>query len=189
MRTRPRARCAGSKPASHPSGTPRLPSIGLLDAGEPADSPAVRARRRLAARRRGHGGRRLGGAPAGPGARWLGFRVRQRPVPGHRRHRRGRARAAPGGPPRPRSACAPRSIAPGPGLSACSPRTAAGAPSTPTTRANWPTSCRSVTSGRSIDPPSADVTAHVVEFLARGRARRRRGLPRRSGVAAAPPGG
>ena len=85
------------------------------------------------------------------GARRVGVRVRQRRLPRHRRHRRGRARAAPrrAGLRTPARAVAPRSTAASAGRPACSRATAAGARSTPTTPASWPTSCRSATSARS----------------------------------------
>ena len=52
------------------------------------------------------------------------------------------------------------------GWSACSPRTAAGARSTPTTPARLAYKLPFCDFGAVIDPPSADVTAHVVEAMA-----------------------
>ncbi len=73
-----------------------LALIALLDAGVPASDPAVRRGTRLAARGGDQGRGRLVGAPAPARPGRLGVRVRQRPLPGRRRHGRGRARAAPG---------------------------------------------------------------------------------------------
>ena len=75
-----------------------LAVVALLDAGvDPDDPTVVRAADWLLARG-DQRARRLGGAPAGAGPRRLGVRVRQRRLPRHRRHRRGRPRAAPGRP-------------------------------------------------------------------------------------------
>ena len=122
---------------------------------------------------------RLVGAPAAARAGRLGVRVRQRQLPRHRRHRRGRPRAA------------PRRATPSPtGCEAAVDRgvaldarhavaaTAAGARSTPTTPARCPTQLPFCDFGEVIDPPSRR------RHRARGRDARRRGPSRRS----APPG-
>ena len=144
--------------------------LALADAGVAPDDPAlVRAADWLLGEEI-RGARRLVGAPAAPRARRLGVRVRQRQLPRRRRHQRGRARPAPRRPSRP-GAVPPPSTAGWPGRSACSAATAAGRRSTWTTPA---TSCRRLPFcdfGEVIDPPSADVTAHMVEMLGRlGRA-------------------
>ena len=105
----------------------------------------------------------------------LGVRVRQRRLSRHRRHRRGRARAAPdrvAGP-------APEATAPGGANAGC-----AGSTGMQSRDGGWgafdaDNTSRLVTKlpfcdfGAVIDPPSADVTAHVVEALAaEGRAAR-----------------
>ena len=74
----------------------------------------------------------------------MGLRVRERPLPGRRRHRGRRARAA-----RAATAATTPSTAAWPGRPACSRAAAAGAPSTSTTRRSGSTSCRSATSARS----------------------------------------
>ena len=80
------------------------------------------------------------------------------------------------------------STGPSPGSRGCSAATAAGRPSTSTTPGR---SCRELPFcdfGELIDPPSADVTAHVVEMLARLGSVERGGRPRRR-LAPAGPGG
>ena len=64
------------------------------------------------------------------------------------------------------------------GWPGCSRPTAAGARSTPTTTPNGSTRSRSATSARLPTRPRADVTAHVVELLARGEGPRRSRSPR-----------
>ena len=139
-------------------------------------APTIRALargRRVAARRGGDGQGRLGGAPARPRARRLGVRVRERPLPGRRRHRRRRARAA-----RARHWARTRSSAGSTGSPGCSPRAAAGAPSTPTTTSYWLYKLPFCDFGAVTDPPSADVTAHALEALAPGAALRRTSVAR-----------
>ena len=117
--------------------------------------------RRLDARRADHPARRLvRAAPATRPGR-LGVRVPQRQLPGHRRHRRGGPRTAPGRPPGPGRGSTPPSTRPCAGTSACSPGTAPGAPSTPTTPAPSRTGCRSATSARSSTrrPPTSPRTS------------------------------
>ncbi|CAK7279487.1 hypothetical protein SGPA1_10265 [Streptomyces misionensis JCM 4497] len=65
--------------------------------------PATGEGGRLAARRGDRPARRLVRTPPPTAAGRLGVRVPQRQLPGHRRHRRGLPRAAPGPPPRPRA--------------------------------------------------------------------------------------
>ncbi len=73
-----------------------LAVIALADAGVDRDDPALRRRRPLAG---GRGDHRAGATGRvrrpRPGAGRLGLRVRQRPLPRHRRHGRGGARARP----------------------------------------------------------------------------------------------
>ena len=171
-------------------GTPRWPSIALLDAGVPADDPPlVRPPTGCSARRSRVRGdwsvRRPQLAPGG----WA-FEFAQRQLPGHRRHRRGRARAAPGRRTRDRARLR-RRRRPGDGLerSACSPGTAAGAPSTPTTPATLADELPFCDFGEVIDPPSADVTAHVVEMLAADGLEHDAALPTRHRLAARRTGG
>ena len=161
-----RRRCAGSRPASRRSGTPASRSPRCSTPASPADDPAVRRAARLAARRGDHACRG-DWAVRRPRARArrLGLRVRQRRLPRHRRHRRGRARAAPGRAPGP-AGCGPRSTAAWPGWPACSPRDGGwGAFDADNTR-TLPNKLPFCDFGAVIDPPSADVTAHVVEMLA-----------------------
>ena len=115
----------------------------------------------------------------------LGLRVRQRQLPRHRRHRRGRAR------PRPdrradAAGAVDRAVAWIEGMQCRDGGWAAFDVD------NTQTLCRELPFcdfGELIDPPSADVTAHVVEMLAAlGRASHGGSAPRR-GVAAASPGG
>ena len=171
----PRARRAGSaswsrtatgsgpRRASRRSGTPASRSSALRAADVPADDPALRQGRRVDA-----SPRRSGSAATGPsGARGragrLGVRVRQRPLPGRRRRRGRRARARGA-----RDGRAAPSSGPAAGWPAMqSSRTAAGAPSTSTTTPYWLYEIPFCDFGAVIDPPSVDVTAHVVELLAR----------------------
>ena len=143
----PHGRCAAWRPASPRSGTPRWPSSACstrasprtarLCGGPPTGCWARRSRLPATGRCAGRISRPAAGRSSSPTTctptsttprRW-GWRCAGWPTPT-------------------RTERAARCGGPGPGLSACSPRTAAGAPSTPTTPANWPTSCRSVTSGR-----------------------------------------
>ncbi len=142
-----------------------LALIALADAGLAADHPAVERGARVAARaRRSRAPRRLGGAPAAAGAGRLGVRVRERLLPRHRRHRRGGPRPAP------RARCPALDdggrTAASRGRSGCSRATAAGARSTPTTPSELVRKLPFCDFGEVIDPPTADVTAHVVEMLA-----------------------
>ena len=167
--------------ASRPSGTRRWPLIALSDAGvaptttrrscgPPTGCSAEEVTR----------ARRLGGAPPEARAGRLGVRVRQRQLPGHRRHRRGRAGAAPGrasGSPSASTRRSRRGVRAG--LRRDAERaTAAGARSTPTTPRALVRELPFCDFGEVIDPPSADVTAHVVEMLA-ARARATPEAPRR----------
>ena len=116
----------------------------------------------LAARRRGDSRRRLGGPPAQPCARRLGIRVPERPLPRHRRHRR----SGPGSSPR-RRACSD---------AACD-RAVDWLVGMQSSDGGWgafdadntstlPTQLPFFDFGAVTDPPTADVTAHVVEMLA-----------------------
>ena len=144
-----------------------LAMTALADAGLAARRPVADPRRPVGARR---GDPRPGDWPVrrpdtGPGR--LGVRVRQRQLPRHRRHRRGGAGAAPGGRRRARPA-----IDRGHGLADrdASKDGGWGAFDADNTRklVNKLPFCDF---GAVIDPPSADVTAHVVEaFAAEGRA-------------------
>ena len=110
-----------------------LAVTALLDAGVAPDDPdVVRAAGWMLDEEIARPGR-LGGAPARPGPRRLGVRVRQRRLPGHRRHRRDRAGAAPGRAPATRAGSAAPWTGASPGPSGCSRATAAGARSTRTT--------------------------------------------------------
>ena len=142
-----------------------LAMIALADAGRAARRPvADPGRGRWLLGRGDPRPGRLAGAPAEAAARRLGVRVRQRQLPRHRRHRRGGAGAAPG---RPTGDAGPAiDRGPGPGWPGCSPGTAAGAPSTRTTPARCANKLPFCDFGAVIDPPTADVTAHVVEMLA-----------------------
>ncbi len=138
------------------------PTRGCPPTTRPWPGPAA-----LAARRGGPGPgdwqvRRPGLEPGG----WA-FEFDNDVLPRHRRHRRGRPGPAPGRAARARrpgpAGHRPRASA---GWSACSPRTAAwGAFDADNTRelVNKLPFCDF---GEVIDPPSADVTAHVVEALA-----------------------
>ena len=68
-----------------------LALVALRAAGVPADEPALH-KAGVAPPRGGPGSRRLGGAAPRRGARGLGVRARQRPLPGHRRRSGGRDR-------------------------------------------------------------------------------------------------
>ena len=165
--TRPRATARRRLEACQsPVWDTALAVLALADAGVAADDPTLVRRRRLAARRGDPRARRLVGAPAAARARWLGVRVRQRQLPRHRRHGRGRARPAPALPPARPGACTRPSTAGSRGCSACSAATAAGRRSTSTTPATLVPTLPFCDFGEVIDPPSADVTAHVVEMLA-----------------------
>ena len=143
-----------------------LAVVALLDAGVAARRPGGRRGRATgcSARRSACAGDWAVRRP-GPGTRRLGVRVRQRPLPRHRRHRRGRAGAAP------RRARGPAARGRGRprrrlDASACSARDGGwGAFDADNTRA-LPTKLPFCDFGAVIDPPSADVTAHVVEMLA-----------------------
>ena len=138
-------------------------------------------RRRLAARRGDPRSRRLVGAPAAARARRLGVRVRQRQLPRHRRHGRGRAGPARGvatGDDR-RRATRPSTAGVDVDARHAVPRRRLGGVRRrqhPRDRAATLPFCDF---GEVIDPPSADVTAHVVEMLAA--ARRRDAAPPRCG--------
>ena len=144
------------------AGRTRSPARGVPVAGvghRAGDGRAARRRRarrpagagarpRLAARRGDPRSAATGRSAAGRTGRRLGVRVRQRQLPRHRRHRRGRARRCAG---RPRRRSVDDAVGRGAGVAAgaCSAATAAGVRSTPTTPASSPTSCRSATSARS----------------------------------------
>ena len=177
---RPTARCAGSRPASRRCGTPAWPSSRCSTPASPADDPAVRPGRRLAARRGDHASAATGRC-AGPTSRPAAGRSSSptTATPTSTTPPRSCSRCAASAT-RPTAASTPRSTAASPGWSACSRATAAGAPSTPTTPATLVEKLPFCDFGAVIDPPSADVTAHVVEMLAARRAgRRRAGAARR----------
>ena len=153
---------AGSRRASRRSGTRRSRCSRSLDAGFAPTHDAVARGARVARRPRGARARRLGGAAAGPRARRLPVRVRERQLPRRRRHGGRRARAAA----RRRSTTRARPTAASRGRSGCSRATAAGRRSTSTTRAALPAKLPFCDFGAVTDPPSADVTAHMVEMLA-----------------------
>ena len=125
----------------------RLAITALLDAGVPGRPPGAAQGRRLAARRGDHAARRLVGAPARPGARRLGVRVRTTTTT-----------PTPTTPPRSCSRCAASRTRTLPRRDPARRRrgwtghavagTAAGARSTPTTPARCAPSCRSATSAR-----------------------------------------
>ena len=125
-----------------------------MDAGRPvAVGKEVRVRRRLV------------GPPPAPGARRLGVRVRQRQLPRHRRHRRGRPGPAPR--PLPASAAADAlSTGAWRGRSACSAATAGWGAFDVDNDSDLCAALPFCDFGEVTDPPSADVTAHVVEMLA-----------------------
>ena len=89
-----RATGCGRRRASRRSGTRRSPCSRFAKPAFPPSDPRAAARRRVAASQEVTRQGRLGdpAARARPGR--LGVRVRERPLPGRRRHRRGRARAA-----------------------------------------------------------------------------------------------
>ena len=89
------ARCGGWRPASRRSGTPCWPWSRSADAGLPPDHPALpsAARWLLDEEILGPGDWQVRRPGLAPGR--LGVRVRQRRLPGRRRHGRGGARAAP----------------------------------------------------------------------------------------------
>jgi squalene-hopene/tetraprenyl-beta-curcumene cyclase len=73
-----------------------LALIALRDAGRCTDHPPLRSAATWVLAEEIRRARRLAGAQAGAGARGLGLRIRQRRLPGHRRHGRGGHRARPG---------------------------------------------------------------------------------------------
>ena len=143
-----------------------LSLIALTDAGVPGRRPGDRPRRRLDARRADPRSRRLGGAPSGARARRMGVRVRQRELSGRRRHRRGHHGAA------------PRSDQPDPArVKAAIDRGVVWLEGMQSSDGGWAAfdvdNTRALVRdlpfcdfGEVIDPPSADVTAHVVEMYA-----------------------
>ena len=121
-----------------------LAMLALRAAGIPADDPQLQAAGSWLLGEEVTVRGRLGDPPSGSRAGRLVVRVRQRPLSGRRRHRRGRACA-----PRARTwATTPRGAG-STGWSECNPGAAAGARSTPTTRRSGSTSSRSATSARS----------------------------------------
>ena len=129
------ARRSASSPASRRSGTPRSRSRRSPTSGLPADDPALAHGGPVAARPRGQQAGDWKKAGPARGAGRLVLRVRQRVLPGHRRHGRGAhralARALSRRRRRPRRGRA-RSPAARPGCSRCRTTTAAGARSTRT---------------------------------------------------------
>ena len=122
----------------------------------------------------------------------LGLRVRQRQLPRHRRHRRGRAR-----PCERTTEPTRRRRRPGasPGSRGCSAATAAGPPSTSTTRGRCAASCRSATSARSstrrapTSPPTWSRCSPRLGRSARGGRARRALAPAGPGGRTAPGSG
>ena len=90
-----RPRAAGSRPASRRCGTPPWPWSPWPTPASTPDDPALRPPAEWLLGEEITVPRRLGGAPAPPGARRLGVRVRQRQLSRHRRHRRGGPGPAP----------------------------------------------------------------------------------------------
>ena len=163
--------------------------IALADAGLAARPPSAGPRPRAGCSTRRSAARATGRSAGRAWPRRLGVRVRERQLPRHRRHRRGRAGPATARPERRAAGTArPSSARPALADRACSPRTAAGARSTPTTPASWSTSCRSATSARSSTRRSADVTAHIVEAFAAEGLAAETGLQAGRDLAAAGPG-
>ena len=141
-----------------------LALIALLDAGlAPSDEAIARGARWLAGREVRHP-RRLGRAPAGHPDRRFPVRVRERQLPGRRRHGRRRARAPPRGRRR-HVACkqaADRGLAWAVGMQ--SEGGGWGAFDVDNT-SGLPLRLPFCDFGAVTDPPSADVTAHMVELL------------------------
>ena len=140
--------------------------------------------RAVAARRGDPGQGGLGGTPPGDPGRRLGVRVRQRHLPGHRRHRRGDDGAARVR----RSRRSRRCCAPPGGCSGCSRATAAGRAFDADNTSEFLADLPFCDFGAVIDPPSADVTAHVVEALAHEGFSRTPAVRRGVALAAGAPG-
>ena len=140
-----------------------LAVIALLDAGVAAGRPRHRRGRCewLAAQEVSTRGR-LGGPSPEARTRRLPVRVRERELPRRRRHRRRRARAPPSRA-RPDAEPLSRGLAWMLGMQS---RSAARAPSTSTTTSRLCARLAFCDFGAVTDPPSADVTAHVLETLA-----------------------
>ena len=165
-RTPRTARCGGWRPASPRSGTPCWPCRARRRGPAP-DHPALQRPPTGCSTRRSRPGR-LAGAPAGPGRRAAG-----------RSSSTTTTTPTSTTPPRWCSRCA-GSAHRDPDASRAAPstaavrwmvghavqRTAAGARSTPTTPATLADKLPFCDFGAVIDPPSADVTAHMVEALA-----------------------
>ena len=156
------ASACASRPACRRSGTPAWrPSPWPTPARPRTTRPCDAACDWLLAQG-GHALRRLAlRAAARPPGR-LVVRVRERVVPRHRRHRRGAASRC--GAPATRRRTR-RSGAASTGCWRCRAATAAGARSTLTTTAGSMTQIPLCDFGEVIDPPTEDVTAHVVEAL------------------------
>ena len=88
------ATASGPEACQSPIWDTGLAVLALRASRRRARSSAAAQGRRVAARRGGHGQGRLGDPPTRPRAGWLGVRVRERPLPGCRRHSGRRARAA-----------------------------------------------------------------------------------------------
>ena len=148
---RPATDCASSR-ACRRCGTRRGRCSRLRKAGVPRDHPALRRAVDWLLAEQIIGWRRLAGQGAAARMRRLGLRVRQRHLPGRRRHRRRGARAARvrGDPDRCRSRSKTRCA----GAGRCVRATVRGRHSTRTTRAPSCTSCPSPTSAPcSTRPP------------------------------------
>ena len=172
-----RRSCAGVEACQSPVWDTCLALIALARRRRSRRRRGGRPRRRLAARRADPRPRRLGGAPARARARRLGVRVRQRQLPRHRRHRRGRAGAAhrrPSRPDRASRAAIDRGVRWLEGMQ--SSDGGWGAFDVDNSRA-LVRDLPFCDFGEVIDPPSADVTAHVVEMLGAARPRDRSRCP------------
>ena len=139
-----------------------LSVLALLDAGVDPERPGDRPRVRVAVGAGGRHARRLGGAPARARPGRLRVRVRERELPRRRRHGSDRPRAA-ARRARPDRRGRPRRSS---GCSGCRASRAASARSTSTTRAASAAKLAFCDFGAVTDPPSSDVTAHVLETLA-----------------------
>ena len=156
----------GSRPASRLCGTPPWPwSRSPTPASIPNIRPSRAAARWLLARG-DHGRGRLGGAPARAGARRLGVRVRQRQLPRHRRHRRGGAGPAPGRHRPPARTGDAACAGAWPGRSGMQSRDGGWGAFDADNDSPLVAALPFCDFGEVTDPPSADVTAHVIEMLA-----------------------
>ena len=168
-----------SKRASRPCGTPPWPWWPSPTPASSRTIPPWPAAAGWLLARGGHGHRRLGRAPARPGTRRVGVRVRQRQLPRHRRHRRSGAGPAPGrhrSRPGRRTPPARRGVAWTAGMQS---RDGGWGAFDADNDSNLVAALPFCDFGEVTDPPSADVTAHVIEMLAAGARRaNRRARPR-----------